>query len=113
LSGHHHAYFPGQRSGKVKYISVPLLGTGNRYLLTRDRSQKERSPTGFLYIDFDDQGNIDYQALMSPSLQPYDVSKLPEAISIPKASAGDCTGCGSYPSGFFLNTSKRTVYNRF
>jgi hypothetical protein len=113
LSGHHHAYFPGQRSGKVKYISVPLLGTGNRYLLTRDRSQKERSPTGFLYIDFDDQGNIDYQALMSPSLQPYDVSKLPEAISIPKASASDCTGCGSYPSVFFLNTSKRTVYNRF
>lgn len=113
LSGHHHAYFPGQRTGKVKFISVPLLGTGNRYLLNKERVQKERSPTGFLYIDFDDQGNIDYQALMSPSLQPYDPAKLPAAISIPTSDSSDCTGCRSFPSAFFIDAVKRIVYNRF
>jgi len=113
LSGHHHAYFPGQRSGNVRYVSVPLLGTGARYLLTADRSEQNRSPQSFLYFEFDSAGNISMNALKSPSMTEITSSMLPSFISIPKRDAPDCKACAAFPSAYFLDRQRRTLYQRF
>ncbi len=113
LSGHHHAYFPGRRPGAVRFVSVPLLGTGARTLLTVDRSSTERSPQAFLYLDFDAGGNITMQALKSPALTPIAAASLPAAISIPTRDAADCARCASFPPTLFTDPTRRTLYHRF
>lgn len=113
LSGHHHVYYPGKRSGNVKFVSVPLLGTGARYLLTSDRSVKNRSPQGFLTIEFDDDGNLSMKAIRTSDMTEIQSASLPVKISVPTSSASDCQSCGSFPLGFFLDTGFRSLYERF
>ncbi len=113
LSGHHHAYYPGRRLGQVRYVSVPLLGTGARYLLTAERSEKNRSVQSFLYFDFDSAGNITMSAVKSPSFTTITSESLPLQISIPRREASDCKRCGSFPSQFFIDAIGRVIYQRF
>lgn len=113
LSGHHHAFYPGKRGGHTRYVSVPLLGTGARYLLTSGRTETNRSPQAFLYFDFDSAGNIELRALKSPSLTPVTLESLPPAISIPTRDASDCKGCKAFPSAFFTDPARRVLYHRF
>lgn len=112
ISGHHHAFFPGHRSGFTRYISTPLLGSGARPLLTKNRSQKT-SPQGFLYLTFNEAGEINLDALKSPSYAEIPLTSLPDAISVPTSNASDCTGCGSFPSAFFTDKASRTLYWRW
>jgi len=112
LTGHHHAYFDGLRSGKVRYISVPLLGTGARVLLTQDRSITENSPQGFLLIEFNERGHFRVQAMSSPGLTEIPRALLPPAISLPSVDSADCRGCAQFPQKFFLNSRLRTLYIR-
>lgn len=112
LSGHHHGYFPGKRLGNVRYVSVPLLGTGARYLLTEGRSEKNRSPQSFLYFQFDASGNISMNALKSPSMEEITSDMLPDSISIPKRDASDCRGCANFPSMMFIDQTRRILYHR-
>ncbi len=112
LSGHHHVYYPGHRERTVKYVSVPFLGTGSRYLLTKNRTVSSRSPQGFLVMEFNRAGDISLKSLKSPSFTEVSLNSLPAAISIPTQSASDCRSCSSYPSEFFLNRTERSVYRR-
>ncbi len=112
FSGHHHVFYPGHRNGKVRYISVPLLGSGKRTLLTKDRTHKSRIDEGFLYLNFDDKGSHELVALRSANYEKMPWSALPPHISIPTKSSSDCSGCGSFPSSFFLNVQLRTLFNR-
>jgi 3',5'-cyclic AMP phosphodiesterase CpdA len=113
LSGHHHVFYPGQRHGHVRYVSVPLLGTGARNLLNKGGDKSVRAPQAFLYLDFDDTGAIEMRAIRSPQLTEIALDTLPKSISIPAKSTSDCVGCSSFPSAFFLNSSQRTVYDRW
>jgi len=113
LSGHHHAYYPGRRMGSVRYVSVPLLGTGARYLLTADRTERSRSPQAFLYFEFDAAGNIGMHAIKSPSMTEIVSESLPPAISIPRKDASDCKRCGTFPAAYFIDSSHRILYQRF
>lgn len=112
LSGHHHVFYPAQRQGKVRYISVPLLGTGNRRLLTQDKDSQVLSPEGFLYLTFNEKGEHSLKALSSPSLQEVNTEKLPAQISLPLKSDKDCKGCGEFPNELFLNKKNRSLYDR-
>lgn len=113
LSGHHHAYFPGRRTGSTRFVSVPLLGTGTRYLLTKDRTETKRSVQGFLYLDFDAAGNHSLNALKAPSMTEYATASLPPAISIPKRDASDCKRCGTFPAAYFIDPARRVVFQRY
>lgn len=112
LSGHHHVFYPGKRSGSIRYISVPLLGTGQRHLLTRDRTIKNSTPEGFLYLTFNEKGEHDLKAIASPSLTEIDRNVLPPQISLPEKSAKDCKGCAGFPGELFLNKTLRSIYER-
>ncbi|MCO5113643.1 MAG: metallophosphoesterase [Bdellovibrionaceae bacterium] len=111
LSGHSHVFYPGHRNGSVKYISVPLLGSGARKVLTKDRTGST-SKTGFLYLTFNSQGEHHLEAVESPSFKAIPFSSVPSAVSVPSATASDCQGCGTFPSEFFLSKSLRTLFLR-
>lgn len=113
LSGHHHVYFPAQRLGHVRYVSVPLLGTGSRYLLTANRTERNRAPQAFLYFEFDASGKISMQALKSPSMTPITSDQLPPAISVPRVNASDCKGCANFPLSYFIESASRILYRRY
>ncbi|MBX3022078.1 MAG: metallophosphoesterase [Bdellovibrionales bacterium] len=112
LNGHHHAYFQGYRKIQTRYVSVPLLGSGARQLLTTDRSHSARSQEGFLELTFDDAGRFQVRALASPSMQEIPLNSLPSAISIPATESSDCRGCRNFPAQLFLDSSSRSVYQR-
>lgn len=112
ISGHHHAYFPGHRAGFTHYISTPLLGSGARAVLTKNRTHKA-SPQGFLYLSFNEAGDIDLQALKSPSYEEISLSSLPSEISVPTSSASDCVNCGSFSNAFFADKLNRILYWRW
>jgi 3',5'-cyclic AMP phosphodiesterase CpdA len=110
LSGHHHVYYPGRRKGSVRYISVPLLGSGARQLLTADRSYSALSSQGFLSIQVDPQFNVAVESLRTSDLKPIAKSDLPPQISVPDKEATDCRGCKDFPVDFFLDTGRRILY---
>ncbi len=112
LSGHHHAYFPGRRRGNVQYISVPHLGAGGRTLLTSDRSQRSSSPQGFLLMEFNQEGRATFKAIKSPSLVEIQQTELPLEISVPSRESTDCRTCGNFPSVFFIDSLRRTLFYR-
>lgn len=112
LSGHHHVFYPGKRRGEVHYVSVPLLGTGPRQLLTRDRAYKTIAPEAFLYLYFNEKGEHRLEAWASPELKKLSWGDLPPQISLPAKSAGDCKGCGEFPEELFLNSKLRSVFDR-
>lgn len=113
LSGHHHAFYPGRRAGHVRYVSVPLLGSGARALLNSSGDRTRRSPQGYLTFEFDAEGQIDMRATESPSLRDIGLNTLPSVISIPRANASDCGGCATFPSAFFIDPAQRVVYRRW
>ncbi|NCN40713.1 hypothetical protein GW916_05630 [bacterium] len=112
LSGHHHVFYPGHRNGSVHYISVPLLGSGKRKLLTKNRTHNSRSDEAFLYLTFNDKGEHSLKAIKSPSREEVSWNSLPPAVSLPSSSSSDCKGCGSFPKSLFLNSIERILYNR-
>lgn len=112
LSGHHHVYYDGKRKSGTRFVSVPLLGTGNRFLLTKDRTEKEAASRGFLNIEFDSYGKFKIEAIETPTLKTISLSRLPSSISIPLEDATDCTKCSVFPEEFFLDIEQRTVFER-
>ncbi len=113
LSGHHHVFYPGRRNGHTRYLSVPLLGTGARYLLSAEGEKTKRAPQGFLLIDLDAQGSIDVTAIESPSLTRIPFSSLPNSVSVPSRDSDDCRSCASFPAAFFIDPARRMLYRRW
>ncbi len=111
LSGHDHAFYPGHRNGQVRYISVPLLGTGARKILTTT-GEGAVSKTSFLYLTFDAAGNHSLEALESPSYKAIPFQSLPAAVSVPKTDAADCRECSTFPQEFFLTPQSRDLFYR-
>ena len=75
LSGHHHAFYPGQRGGLVQ-VGQSCLGAGPRRLM----GGTERSQRGFSLIEFTDAG-ISAAAFVGPGLEtPVDWSSLPGSV---------------------------------
>lgn len=111
LSGHSHVYFPGRRAGTVKYISVPLLGSGARKVLTKDRSGNV-AKSAYLEITFNSSGANSMVAIESPSFKQIPSSSVPSAVSLPASSSSDCKDCGSFPKTFFLDSALRTIFKR-
>ena len=111
LSGHDHAFYPGHRNGQVRYISVPLLGSGARKILTADGSGSI-SKTSFLYLTFDAQGNHSLEALESPSYKAIPYASVPAAVVVPKTDAADCKQCSTFPQEFFLSPTTRDLFYR-
>lgn len=112
ISGHHHAFFPGHRGLFTRYISTPLLGSGARPVLTKNRSQKV-APQGFLYLTFNAVGAIEMQALKSPNYEQISLTSLPPAVSVPTSDASDCVGCAGFPAAYFANKAERILYWRW
>jgi hypothetical protein len=111
LSGHAHAFYPGHRRGHVRYISVPLLGSGARKILTTT-GEGGVSKTSFLYLTFDAQGNHQLEALESPSYKAIPFHSLPTAVSVPRSDAADCKQCSTFPQEFFLAPQTRELFYR-
>ncbi len=111
LSGHAHAFYPGHRNGQVRYISVPLLGSGARKVLTQN-GEGSVSKTSFLYLTFDADGNHNLEALESPSYKAIAFKSLPAAVSVPKTDTADCKQCSTFPQEFFLSPTSRDLFYR-
>jgi acid phosphatase type 7 len=111
LSGHAHAFYPGHRRGQVRYISVPLLGSGARKILTTT-GEGSVSKTSFLYLTFDAQGNHRLEALESPSYKAIPFQSLPSAVSVPRSDSADCQQCSTFPQEFFLTPQARELFYR-
>ncbi len=76
LSGHHHAYYPGESEG-IAYVGQACLGAGPRALI----GTTERSEPGFTILDIDDNGVIEVASVMGPDFtELVDVETLPETI---------------------------------
>jgi hypothetical protein len=76
LNGHHHAFYPGYRSG-IAYVSQACLGGGARRLI----GSTERSKRSFTLIDFDaDQASV--WAYTGPDFKrPMDIRDLPKRLA--------------------------------
>jgi 3',5'-cyclic AMP phosphodiesterase CpdA len=81
LSGHHHAYYPGEKDN-VLYVSQACLGGGARKLI----GDRQRSPHSFTVVNFDDDGDISLYALKEPDYRTrVDLETLPKRIDTPQA----------------------------
>ena len=81
LSGHHHAYYPGEKDD-VLYVSQACLGGGSRKLI----GDRHRSAHSFTVVDFDDKGDISLFALKEPDYRTrVDLDSLPKRIVTPQA----------------------------
>jgi len=76
LSGHHHGYYPGVKSG-VLYLGQSCLGAGPRKLI----GQEETAQRSFTMIEVADDGSITQYALIAPDfVDKVPLSSLPERI---------------------------------
>lgn len=112
INGHHHAYYEGVRKGPTHFVSVPLLGSGSRYLLNRDRIKNERSQEGFLEISIQPNGQYTLRALTASTGQEMLLNQLPKAITLPSTDGKDCRKCANFPSSFFIDSQSRTLFKR-
>ena len=81
LSGHHHAYYPGEKDD-ILYVSQACLGGGSRKLI----GDRHRSAHSFTVVDVDDSGHISLYALKEPDYRNrVDLETLPERIVTPQA----------------------------
>ena len=81
LSGHHHAYYPGEKDN-VLYVSQACLGGGARKLI----GDRQRSPHSFTVVNFDNDGDISLYALKEPDYRTrVDLETLPKRIDTPQA----------------------------
>ena len=111
FTGHSHVYYPGKRKGSTQYISVPLLGSGARYLIQKQGLTK-RSKTGFLVVEYSESGDLKIESLRSQDYSVIQDVELPEWLDMPRSNFGSCSGCSSFPSSMFLNSKKRIIYQR-
>ena len=111
LSGHSHVYYPGARDNHTRFISVPLLGSGTRYLIGLNPNQ--RSETGFLVFEYDDQSeNWSFRHYGAKDLKIVSDLNFPEEIRMPKNNGSLCKGCQNFPVQHFLESSRRVLYRR-
>lgn len=76
LSGHHHAYFPGQKNN-VGYVSMPCLGGGPRRLV----GLETRSALGLVRFEVASSALQSLDAYPAPSfLDPIDRRSLPDRV---------------------------------
>lgn len=111
LSGHDHAFYPGHRNGRVRYVSVPLLGSGARKILTAN-GEGSVSKVSFLYLTFDAQGNHSLESVESPSYKAVPFASVPAAVTVPKSDSADCKQCSAFPQEFFLTPTGRDLFYR-
>lgn len=80
LSGHHHAYYPGQKDG-VLYVSQACLGGGARRLI----GTSDRSKNSFTLLEIED-GSINVRAFAAPDYeQEIALTSLPKSITSKRA----------------------------
>lgn len=108
LSGHHHVYYPGHRKGHTAYISVPLLGSGPRKLLSESSHTAQK---GFLIIEYHNN-RLDIKAIDTSNMSLISHHSLPERIQVPKQNSSSCRSCSSFPKTHFLDSSIRSLYHR-
>ena len=76
LSGHHHGYCPGVKSG-VLYLGQSCLGAGPRKLI----GQQQTAPRSFTMIEVAEDGSIEQYALVAPDfVEKVPLATLPERI---------------------------------
>ncbi|MEN9204498.1 MAG: metallophosphoesterase [Thermostichales cyanobacterium DRC_bins_46] len=78
ISGHHHAYYPGQR-GKLDLLHMGILGAGPRFLLTGLRIGNGKSLT-IVDIWFGDPPQTVYHTYQIPSLREIQLEELPRFL---------------------------------
>ncbi len=77
LSGHHHAYYPGQIDA-FSVVSQAELGGGSRRLIGTD----QRGPKSITLLEIAEDGTIRVSALQGPDfLTPVDTRTLPERLN--------------------------------
>lgn len=111
FSGHSHVYYPGRRDRHTEYVSVPLLGSGSRYHISR-KSGLARSPKAFLVVEFDSKGNWSLVQRESDNFEVLDDELFPEVIDMPSGNTSKCQRCSQFPSSHFLDSSERIIYRR-
>lgn len=111
FTGHSHVYYPGQRSGKTQFISVPLLGSGARYLIQK-QGQTQRSETGFLVVSYKETGELKIQSLRASDFSEIQDEQMPEWLDLPASNIKGCKSCTQFPRAMFLDTNKRIIYKR-
>lgn len=111
FSGHSHVYYPGRRDLHTEYISVPLLGGGTRYLISR-KSGLSRSEHAFLVVEYDDEGNWSLEHREARRYNLIDDREFPTVIDMPSSNSSLCKSCSSFPRSHFLDSSKRVIYRR-
>lgn len=110
LSGHSHVYYPGRRDQFTEYISVPLLGSGPRRLLsTRKLKVSQR---GFLVLNFKANGEWSVEHRSANGQDLIDDESFPEAIRIPASNSKLCKRCKNFPKTHFLQRDQRIIYKR-
>ncbi|KAA1192013.1 metallophosphoesterase [Pseudohalioglobus sediminis] len=76
LSGHHHAFYPGHRSG-VTMLSMGNLGGNQRALIGTD----QRTGFSFTILDFDESGQMQVSAFLGPDFdKTLNTNQLPRAL---------------------------------
>ncbi len=111
FSGHSHVYYPGRRDQHTQYISVPLLGSGSRYLIGTG-SVNERSPQAFLVIEYDEQGHWQLQHRQARGFNLILDESFPTTIQIPAQNSSLCKSCSKFPQSHMLDPQQRILYRR-
>lgn len=111
FSGHSHVYYPGHRDRYTEYISVPLLGSGTRFLMSK-QTELKRSKRGFLTIEFDSKGQWDLEHRSSSDYSLIEDSGFPLSLDMPDFNSSKCKSCTSFPNSHFLDANKRIIYRR-
>lgn len=111
FSGHSHVYYPGRRDLHTEYISVPLLGSGSRHLISR-QSGLSRSQKAFLVVEYDDEGNWSLEHRKSSDYRTISDGSFPKVIDIPSSNSSTCKACKGFPRSHMLDASKRIIYRR-
>lgn len=76
LSGHHHAYYPGE-SGGIAFVAQACLGAGPRSLI----GTGERAEPGFTLLEISADGVIEVSSLKAPDFRSrVEVGTLPPVI---------------------------------
>jgi len=75
ISGHHHAYYAGQR-GQLDLLHMGILGAGPRLMLTGSRIGSGKNLT-VVDIWFGDPPRTVYHTYEVPSLRPIELAELP------------------------------------
>lgn len=110
LSGHSHVYYPGRRDAHTQFMSIPLLGTGSRYLIGAENLGL--SQRGFLVFEFNNQGDWSYTHHKASDSSPVSDESSPPAIVMPVSNTNLCKSCSQFPKSHFLDSSKRILYRR-